>query len=199
MFRDAVMAIVLVVGIILMASLALAASQKTDSFYIYPNQPKGTALYQMFRLDISDGITASDPNDERVAGETSITNGDWSQCVDARSYRKAKAIVHEYGTGSVVYKIWNLISPVGADDVETNTNGTISGVDVAGVEDPSTAPTPSDPDPFATDLTAVSGVTLEGNDLTEFSIANQPLGIICFEVDLCVTNCDSSAMLHLVK
>lgn len=183
-----------VVATLLMVPLIIWGAQKTDSFYRSDTTPE-FADFQIVRFDISDSVVGSAGAGVGVTGETAASSGDWTNCVDARGYTQISLYCFEYGSGSVDWKWWDCIEPVGSPTPRSNRSGTFTNSTIVGAEAPVTAPSAAEPTPFCVDITSGAGVTIDctTSGVQKFVPARQPFGWICGEANTVSGNADLSA------
>jgi len=142
-----------------------------------------------FRCDPSGSLAGT----SGPVGGDACASGTWFDAVDARGAVLAGLTVHEYGTGSGAWSLWDCIDPAGSD-------GTLSGVSAPGVEDPASTPTPSDPDPLCTKINYdPDGAEVIANGVLphELHFSDRSFNYLIVRTDTCTGNCDATLQLQV--
>lgn len=139
-----------------------------------------------FRCDNSGSLAGT----SGPIGGVTCTSGSWFDAVDARGALVGSLSVYEYGTGSGSWSIWNCVRPAGSSGDDA-----IPGVALPGVEDPASAPSPSDPDPLCVKVNidnAGAEVPINGLLPHEVHFNNRTFDYLVVRTDTCTGNCDAS-------
>lgn len=137
-----------------------------------------------FRCDNSGSIAGT----SGPIGGITCTSGSWFDAVDARGALNVTVRIHEYGTGSGAWSVYDCMDPPGS-------GGTIAGIDPPGTEDPANTPSPADPDPLCTKINydqAGAEILMNGVLPHKLNLSAQTFDYIVVRTDTCTGNCDAT-------
>lgn len=185
----------LFLALVLLPQLAIPAG--VSSTFVQLVDTGRFKLWRPLRVDVSTSIASTDP---RIGGQT-IASGDWvNKPMNCQGASEVTLYYWEYGTGSGAVKVWECLQTVGSPGAYPGPfpsgSTSIAALAAVGVEDPASAPTPADPDPFCVEATqgvAVDGVNA-GSGGDKVTISSSGFGLYLIEQDDCTGNCDGEVL-----